>query len=127
MTRISCPLFSDTHEKNERLDVNCILDNGDQADVEMHGSRILEIGAGHTNFINKYIYYLTDLHSSQNSKGVKYHELARTFQITFCDYTIYPNRKDFITRAAMRTPEGEQITDQINFILIELSKLNENC
>jgi len=25
----------------------------------------------------------------------------------------------------MRTPDGEQITDQINFILVELSKLDE--
>jgi len=110
-------------EKGERLDVNCTIDGGDQADVEMHGSYIEEVDDNHTNFLNKYIYYLTDLHSSQKSKGVKYYDLARTYQITFCNYTIYPQRPYYITRASMRTPEGEQITDQINFILIELSKL----
>jgi len=116
---------SDNDEKGERLDVNCTIDGGDQVDVEMHGSHIEEIDDGHTNFLNKYIYYLTDLHSSQKSKGVKYHELARTYQITFCNYTIYPQRTDYITRASMRTPDGKQITDQINFILVELSKLDE--
>jgi len=117
--------ITDDNEKAERLDVNCTIDGGDQADVEMHGSRIEEVDGGHTSFINKCIYYLTDLHSSQKSKGVKYRELARTYQITFCNYTIYPQRADYITRASMRTPEGEQLTDQINFILVELSKLDE--
>ena len=117
--------ISDDNEKSERLDVNCTIDGGDQADVEMHGSHIQELDDKHTNFINKYIYYLTDLHSSQKSKGVKYNELARTYQITFCNYTIYPHRADYITRASMRTPDGEQLTDQINFILVELSKLDE--
>lgn len=117
--------ISDDNEKGERLDVNCIIDNKDQADVEMHGSHIEEVDNEHTNFINKYIYYLTDLHSSQPSKGKKYRELARTYQITFCNYTIYPNQKDYITRASMRTENGIQITDQINLILVELSKLDE--
>jgi len=116
---------SDDNEKGERLDVNCTIYGGDQADVEMHGSRIEEVDGSHKSFVNKYIYYLTDLHSSQKSKGVKYHELARTYQITFCNYTIYPQRDDYITRASMRTPDGEQVTDQINFILVELSKLDE--
>ena len=58
--------ISDNDEKTERLDVNCVIDNKDQADVEMHGSRIQEVDNNHTNFINKYIYYLTDLHSSQS-------------------------------------------------------------
>jgi len=117
--------ITDENEKGERLDVNCIIDNKDQADVEMHGTHIEEIDGGHTNFINKYMYYLTDLHSSQPSKGKKYYELARTYQITFCNYTIYPHRANYITRASMRTEEGTQVTDQINFILIELSKLDK--
>jgi len=116
---------TDTNEKGERLDVNCTVDNDDQADVEMHGSRIQEMDEMHTSLVNKCIYYLTDLHSSQKSKGVEYHKLARTYQITFCNYTVYPHRNEFVTRASMRTPDGEQITDQINFILIELSKLGE--
>jgi predicted transposase/invertase (TIGR01784 family) len=88
----------DVDEKNERLDVNCVLFDGTQINLEMQGSQIEEPGAGRKeNFISKYIYYLTDLHSSQKSKGVKYYDLARTYQVTFSTYTVFPNRRDYIT------------------------------
>ncbi|MCL2443002.1 MAG: Rpn family recombination-promoting nuclease/putative transposase, partial [Treponema sp.] len=34
----------DMEEKQERFDVNCVLDNGDQADVEMHCEERVEVG-----------------------------------------------------------------------------------
>ena len=76
----------DTDEKAQRFDVNCTVDNGIQVDVEMHSSRRIEIGSELDNFINKYIYYLTDLHSSQKSKSVKYKNLIKTYQATFVYY-----------------------------------------
>jgi predicted transposase/invertase (TIGR01784 family) len=117
--------ISDDKEKTERLDVNCTIDGGDQVDVEMHGSRSEEVDDIHTNFFNKYVYYLTDLHSSQKSKGIPYYKMVRTYQVTFCNYTIYPNHPDFITRASLRRPDGYEVSNQINFILFELSKLDE--
>jgi len=116
----------DTEEKAERLDVNCVVDNDDQVDIEMHGEHIEEpIPGQHISLTNKSIYYLTDLHSSQKSKGVKYANMVRTYQATFCSYTVYPKYKGFITRASLRRPDGEEISDQINFIVVELSKLKE--
>jgi len=85
----------DVDEKNERFDVNCTIDTGDQVDVEMHCSEREEIGFKRTNFINKYIYYLTDLHSSQKSKSVKYKDMVRTYQVTFSLHTVFPTRSDF--------------------------------
>ena len=116
----------DTEEKAERLDVNCVVDDGDQVDIEMHGEHIEEpIKGQHISLTNKSIYYLTDLHSSQKSKGVRYADMVRTYQATFCTYTVYPKYRGFITRASLRRNTGEEISDQINFILVELSKLNE--
>ena len=40
----------DTEEKNQRFDVNCIIDSGDQVDVEMHSSERIEIGQKRINF-----------------------------------------------------------------------------
>ena len=115
----------DIDEKAQRLDVNCVVDGGDQVDIEMHGSHIEEpIKDEHISLLNKSVYYLTDLHSSQKSKGVKYADLVRTYQATFCSYTIYSNLQDFITRASLRRENGEQISDQINLVLVELSKLS---
>jgi len=115
----------DTEEINERFDVNCTIDTGDQVDVEMHCSERVEIGEKRSNFINKYTYYLTDLHSSQKSKGIRYKDYVRTYQATFCTNTIFPRRRNFVSRFSLRTEDGEQLTDQINMIIIELSKINE--
>ena len=115
----------DVDEKSERFDVNCTVENGDQVDVEMHSCPQDEIGSEHTNFTNKYVYFLTDLHSSQKSKGVKYRNLVRTYQITFCMYTVLPSYPDYVNRFSLRTSDGKQLTDQINMVIIELSKLND--
>jgi len=113
----------DTEEKAERFDVNCTIENGDQVNVEMHCEERVETGVVRVNFLNKYTYYLTDLHSSQKSKGIRYKDLKRTYQITFSLHTVFPNRSDFVHRFSLRTIDGEQLTDQINMIIIELSKL----
>ena len=117
------PPVMDINEKAERFDVNCVIDSGDQVDVEMHSSRIEEITEGHKSFLNKSIYYMTDLHSSQKSKGVKYYDFVRTYQVTFCEYTIFPQWPDFVSRFSMCRPNGEQVSDQINMVVIEMSKL----
>jgi predicted transposase/invertase (TIGR01784 family) len=118
--------ISDVEEKAQRLDVNCIVDGGDQINVEMQSSPMEEAagdGKRHTNFKNRFTYYTTALHSSQKSKGVQYYELARSFQITFCGYTLFPERPSFVNRIALRWPDGEQFSDQINMVIVEMSKL----
>ena len=114
----------DAEEKNERFDVNCTINTGDQINVEMHCYRQDELDSGHTNFINKYVYYLTDLHSSQKSTGIKYRDLVKTYQITFCMYTVLPSLPGFVNRFSLQTTDGIQLTDQINMVIVELDKLN---
>jgi len=116
---------TDVDEKNERFDVNCVTDDGSQVEVEMQSSRMTEVKGGHINFFNRSIYHLTDLHSSQKSKGVSFADLAITYQVTFSMYAIFPHRINYITKSNMRTEEGEIISDQINMIIIELSKLEK--
>ena len=114
----------DADEKNERLDLNCVIDDGSQVDVEMHGSRIESLDGGHKAFMNKTIYYLSDLHSSQKSKGVRYIDFVRTYQITFSAHDVFKG-PDYVTEGSLRTQTGIQISDQVNVIIIELSKLGD--
>jgi predicted transposase/invertase (TIGR01784 family) len=117
---------TDVNEKKERLDVNCTIDGGDQVDVEMQCSRVEADNLfDPLSFINKSIYYLTDLHSSQKSKGVLYRDLVRTYQVTFCEYHVFPQWPDFVSRFSLRRPNGEQVSDQINMVVVEMSKLGE--
>ncbi|GBU22177.1 hypothetical protein R80B4_02082 [Fibrobacteres bacterium R8-0-B4] len=72
--------ITDVEEKAQRLDVNCTVDGGDQVDVEMQCSRAKDDTVNsHLNLINKSIYYLTDLHSSQKSARVMYKTKILTF------------------------------------------------
>jgi predicted transposase/invertase (TIGR01784 family) len=113
-----------TEEKNVRLDLNCVIDDGSQVDVEMQGSRLAGLDGGRKMLVNKSVYYLTDLHSSQKSKGVEYDELVRTYQITFCMQNIF-TKKEYISEASLRTEDGTQISDQIHLTIIELGKLDD--
>jgi len=51
--------------------------------------------------------------------------LCVAYQITFSLHDIFPARHDFVNRFSLRTKDGEQISDQINMVIIELSKLND--
>jgi predicted transposase/invertase (TIGR01784 family) len=118
----------DTEEKAERLDVNCRIDDDSQVDLEMQASYIQEDSDGeHKNLKGKSIYYLCDLHSSQPSKGVRrYDKLAQTYQVTFCSYTVFPNRKEYVNSFSMRHDnDNELLSNAIHVIYVELSKLNE--
>jgi hypothetical protein len=56
----------DMDDKQERLDVNCVTDDGRQVNLEMQASRMAELPGGqHENLKNKSVYYLCDLFSTQ--------------------------------------------------------------
>jgi len=94
----------------------------------MQASRIQENLDGlHRNLKGKSIYYLCDLHSSQPSKGVRrYDRLARTYQVTSCSYTVFPERAKYVNSFSMRHDEdNELLSDAIHVVYVELSKLQE--
>lgn len=122
------PPTEDTEEKAERFDVNCKIDDGSQINLEMQASRMREdLDGQNRNLKGKSLYYLTDLHSSQPAKGLRrYDRLAKSYQITFCSYTIFPEQRNYINSFSMRHDiTGELLLDAIHITFIELSKLDE--
>lgn len=118
----------DTEEKAERFDVNCKIDDGSQINLEMQASHMIEdLDGQHRNLKGKSVYYLTDLHSSQPAKGLRrYDRLARSYQITFCSYTIFSNTQDYMNSFSLRhDTTGELLSDAISLTFVELSKLSE--
>jgi len=118
---------TDTEEKAERFDVNCMIDDDTQADIEMQSSRMEEKKGGkHDNIKARSIYNLCDLHSSQSSKGKSYDKLIRSYQVMFCGYTVFPDRDSFINPFSMRhDTDNGLFHNGIRVLFIELSKLNE--
>ena len=118
---------TDTKEKAESFDVNCKIDDDSQADIEMQSSRMKEEpGSNHENLRARSIYNLCDLHSSQSSKGKSYDKLIRSYQVMFCGYTVFPDRKGFINPFSMRHDiDNGLLHNAIKSIIVELSKLYE--
>ena len=110
------------------FDVNCVLDDGTQIDLEMQASRIQEDTDGsYLNLKGKSIYNLCDLHSSRSAKGLRRcDKLAHSYQVTFCSYTVFPNRPEFVNSFSLRHDvDNELLSDAIRIIYVELSKLQE--
>ena len=117
---------NDTQEKGERFDVNAKIDDGSQINLEMQARGMQEDRGGeHKNLKGRSIYFLCDLHSSQPAKGQqRYDKLVRTYQVTFCTYTIFPHRNDYLNSFSMRhDSDNELFHDAIQIVIVELSKL----
>ncbi len=110
---------TDVLEKQERLDINCTVDDGTQVDIEMHASRTHErILGSHRNLISKSIYYLADLHSTQSSKGKPYDALAKTMQVTFCTYTVFDKTREFTNTFFLRNAYGDVLSEDISLVFL---------
>ncbi|MDR2770951.1 MAG: Rpn family recombination-promoting nuclease/putative transposase, partial [Clostridiales Family XIII bacterium] len=112
-------------KKRERFDVNCTTDDGRQLDVEMQANPMTgdTAATGHANLKKRAIYSLCDLHASQKGRGLAYGEMMQSYHITFCDFTVFPERKDFIGRFGFRDEEGVELSDAVGIVFVELSKL----
>jgi predicted transposase/invertase (TIGR01784 family) len=113
-------------EKRERFDVNCVLDGDKQADVEMQSEAMKGDNAAtsHANIKNRAIYYVCDLHTSQEGRSVGYGKLMRSYQITFCGYTVFAETEGFISRFAFRDEDGAMLSDTVGIVFVELPKLD---
>lgn len=117
---------ADAEDETERLDVSCKIEDGSQINLGMQATHIQEDPSEqHLGLKGKIVYGLTDLHSSQSAGDTRrYDRLARTYQITFCSYTVFPSRTEYINSFSLRhDATGELLCDAIQLIFVELSKL----
>ena len=119
--------ISDINEKRERFDVNCTVNDGSQLDVEMQADPMVgdSLRTSHKIVKARAIYHLCDLHSGQDGRSIRYDQLLRSYQMTLCGYTVYPTRKEFIRRFSFRDETGEELSDAVGIILVELTKLGD--
>ena len=119
--------IEDIGEKAERFDVNCAIDDDSQADIEMQGSRMKEEkGGSHNNLKARSIYNLCDLYSSQPSRGKSYDRLIRTYQVMFCNFPVYAERKGFFNSFSMRHDvDNGLLHNAIQAIFVDLTRLDD--
>ena len=119
--------ISEINEKRERFDVNCLIDDGSQADVEMQSDAMKGDSqrSDHKIIKSRAVFNLCDLHSGQAGRGVRFDKMLRSFQMTFCGYTVFPERKNFMSRFSFRDENGAELSDAVGIIFVELTKLND--
>jgi predicted transposase/invertase (TIGR01784 family) len=119
--------IADINEKRERFDVNCTVNDGSQLDVEMQSESISGDSAvtNHKIVKSRAIYHLCDLHSGQSGRSIRYDKLMRSFQMTFCGYSVFPERNGFVRRFSFRDEAGEELSDAVGIIFVELTRLGD--
>ena len=122
---------SNVNEKAQRFDVNCFItdefENVLQADIEMQARHMQEeASSGHEILRARSIYYLCDLHAAQDSRGVEYNLLKRTYQVMFCAFPVFNGHSELIYRFSMRHDEENWLLhNAIQSVFVDLSKLDE--
>ena len=114
--------ITDINEKRERFDVNCQLDDESQLCVEMQAEQISgdSLVSGHKIVKNRAMYYLCDLHAKQPGRSTAYDNLMRSYQMTFCGYTVFPDRDNFVSRFSFRDENNIELSDTLGIILFIL-------
>ena len=119
--------ISDISEKRERFDVNCTVNDGSQFELEMQSEAMTGDSArtNHRIIKSRAIYHLCDLHSGQEGRSIRYDKLLRSFQMTFCGYTVFPGSKEIVRRFSFRDEDGIELSDAVGIIIVELTKLDD--
>ena len=119
--------ISDINEKRERFDVSCTVNDGSQLDVEMQSESMTGDSqrSDHQVVKGRAIYHLCDLHSGQSGRSIRYDKLMRSFQVTFCGYTVFPEHNSFVRRFSFRDENGMELSGAVGIIFVELTKLGD--
>jgi len=122
---------SNINEKVQRFDVNCLITdkskNVFQADIEMQACRMpKEVGSSHEILRARSIYNLCDLHAAQDSRGVEYNLLKRSYQVMFCAFPVFRGYSELIYRFSMRhDTDNWLLHNAIQSVFVDLTKLGK--
>jgi len=99
------PAKETPQDKAIRFDVNCVsAESGEQFELEMQMNPMQERSdsdRSHHNLKNRIAYYGFRLCASQRSASMEYDQLARTFQITFCNFIVFKEKQKLFHKFTM--------------------------
>jgi len=117
----------DVDVKQERFDVNCSFEDGDQAAVEMQANPMEGDTASnqHENIRERALYGLCDLHANQSGKGVEYAKFVKSYHITITNYRVYDEDRELVEMFKMRNERNSiTLTNSIASVFVDLTLVN---
>ncbi|MDR0947744.1 MAG: Rpn family recombination-promoting nuclease/putative transposase [Ruminococcus sp.] len=111
-------------DKRIRFDISCTAENGELIDIEMQASAMDGDSSlnSHRSIKERAVFYEAMLHSSQ-IRPKSYDEQKKSIQLMICNYNIFPDDK-IIRRFNFKDQDGNILSDSMNIIFAELSKLD---
>jgi predicted transposase/invertase (TIGR01784 family) len=118
------PIDTSTQEKQTRLDVNCVTEDGKQINIEMQANPMKEDRRDntHENLRARSLYYATKLFAGQ-AKQKFYSDLKLSFQIMVCDFQIWDD--DRFIRKFVFSDGVNTLSELCCIIYVELPKIKD--
>ncbi|MBP5706763.1 MAG: Rpn family recombination-promoting nuclease/putative transposase [Spirochaetales bacterium] len=106
-------------DKSSRLDIHCVLENGDKADIELQCSN------QNDSQRNRALFYGSKLVSDSLTQGEPYNKMKKSYQIMVTNYKEFDD-DDFFTKFGMYSVEKKiTLSDRETIYFIELPKLRK--
>jgi predicted transposase/invertase (TIGR01784 family) len=106
--------------KTVRLDVHVGFNGGEEADIE------IQAGKSDDNLKNRALFYGSRMFSGQGSKGKKYKDLKRVYQLFFLNSVLFPGSEKVPRRYTMREEtEHDQLSEAMEVVIYELPKVEK--
>jgi predicted transposase/invertase (TIGR01784 family) len=117
----------DVDVKQERFDVNCAFDDGDQAAVEMQAEPMRGDASAnqHRNIRERAAFGLCDLHANQSGNGVEYASFVKSYHVTITNYRVFDGERQLVETFKLRNENNIALTDSITSVFVDLTLAND--
>jgi predicted transposase/invertase (TIGR01784 family) len=105
--------------KTVRMDIHCLCNGGEEADIEM------QVARGNDNQVQRALLYACKLGSGQLESGVLYRDLMPFYQIMFTDFVLFPHTPAFHSIYTLKDEKGRILADTMTLHFLELPKLRK--
>ena len=99
------------------FDLSCSFDDGRVADIEMQAFR------QPYDYGRRAEYQVARLEAAHLKRGEHWKKAPTVYQISVLDYDYSPDSREPVSRYAMRTKDGRELTNLLNIVFIELPKV----
>ena len=103
------------HDKLTRLDVACVLDSGEQVDVEVQV-------ANEKNMARRTLYYWAQMYLMSLPAGKTYRNLKPCITINLVNFTFLPQEEPHAVYGVYNPVNGHQLTKDLSIHFLEIPK-----
>ena len=107
-----------TGQRGVNYDIACVLEDGTAADIEMQAlNQKYDYG-------KRAEYQVARLETTYLKRGDDWEKAPTVYQISVLNFNYFQNSKNVVSRFAMRTKDGLELSNSLNVVFVELTKVS---